>query len=57
MSLTIIWSPRAEDSLIHILDEIAKDNPFAAMRVVAAIQAEVTILGSFPNLGRAGWPD
>jgi toxin ParE1/3/4 len=45
---------RPSNDLDSIREFIAQDNPRAALRVRAAIQAAVERLADHPNLGRAG---
>lgn len=50
----VVWLRRATRNLDSILGYIAQDNPSAANRLVIAIRKQVDLLGSQPNLGRAG---
>lgn len=55
--MQIIWRRAALNDLDDIREFIAQDNPEAATRVAAAIQAAVGRLGIYPRLGRAGRVD
>lgn len=55
--MEIIWRRAALADLKAIREFIAQDNPGAAARVHAAIQAAVDPLTNYPNLGRAGRVD
>ena len=52
--MEIIWRRSAVNDLDAIREFIAEDNPEAAQRVAAAIEAAVDPLADHPELGRAG---
>lgn len=52
--MEIIWRRSAVNDLDAIREYIADDNPDAAQRVAAAIEAAVDPLADHPELGRAG---
>ena len=52
--MEIIWRRREVNDLDAIREFIADDNPDAAQRVSAAIEAAVDPLANHPNLGRPG---
>jgi toxin ParE1/3/4 len=52
--MTIIWAPTALRDLRAIRRYIAKDDPYAADRVVALIAEKVKALRDFPEMGRMG---
>jgi addiction module RelE/StbE family toxin len=52
--MEIIWRRSALNDLEALREFITQDNPRAAARVCAAIQAAVERLAAYPNLGRAG---
>jgi toxin ParE1/3/4 len=55
--MEIIWRRSALNDLESIREFIADDNPEAAQRVSAAIEAAVNPIADHPNLGRAGRVD
>jgi len=52
--MEIVWRRSALNDLEALREFIAQDNPRAAARIYAAIQAAVERLAAYPNLGRAG---
>jgi toxin ParE1/3/4 len=52
--VTIVWSPRAVEHLVHLREYIACDNPNAAHRIASALLEAVERLATLPNLGRPG---
>ena len=52
--MTIVWSPRAIDHLVHLRAYIAQDSPKAAHRIAAIILEAIDRLATLPNLGRPG---
>ena len=52
--MTIVWSPRAIEHLIHLRSYIARDNPNAANRIAATLLHAVERLAELPSLGRPG---
>lgn len=51
MPFDLLWTPQARSDLIEIYTYIGLDNPAAAERIFAAIQAKVELLSRFPRLG------
>lgn len=51
MGFTVIWSPRALDSLEAIVSRISQDNPAAALAMGNRLVDKSLSLGSFPQLG------
>ncbi len=52
--MKVIWSPRSRRNLNEIFDYILAENPAAAVKVINAIEARVSLLEAHPNLGRPG---
>jgi toxin ParE1/3/4 len=52
--VTIVWSPRAIEHLIHLRSYIARDNPKAANRIAGTLLEAVERLAELANLGRPG---
>lgn len=52
--MRVIWSPRSKRNLDQIFDYILAENPAAAVKIIDAIEARVTLLEAHPNLGRPG---
>ena len=52
--VTIVWSPRAVQHLVHFREYIARDNPDAANRIAGTPLQAVERLAELPNLGRPG---
>jgi toxin ParE1/3/4 len=51
MPASLLWSPRARLDLLEIHSAIAADNPAAADRIYATIEAKTALLLDFPRLG------
>ena len=52
--MQIFWLKKALLNLDEIAEYIAKDNPYAAIKVVEAIESQVNLLASQPAIGRTG---
>ena len=52
--MTVVWSPRAIGHLVHLRDDIARENPGVAARTAATLLAAVDRWAELPNLGRPG---
>ena len=52
--MTVVWSPRAIEHLVHLRADIAQDNPKAAVRIAGTLLEAVERLAELPNLGRPG---
>ena len=52
--MTIVWSPKAIEHLIHLRSYIANDNPNADNRIAGTLLEAVEGLAELPNLGRPG---
>ena len=52
--MNINFSPEADADLAAIFEFIAKDNPRAADRTIARILQAISILETFPLVGRIG---
>jgi toxin ParE1/3/4 len=48
---TILWTPQAREDLLEIYLTIGVDNPTAAERFCAALEAKTNLLASQPRLG------
>jgi toxin ParE1/3/4 len=53
--MIVRWVPRAEASLLQIIDYIAADNPAAAADLMREIIAKTSRLARFPYMGRPGF--
>ncbi len=52
--MQIAWTKLANWDIDQIYDYISEFNPSATRRIIAAIQASVTQLQTFPEIGRLG---
>ncbi len=50
--MKIVWTPTAKNQIISISYYIARDNYFAATKVVNTIISKTTNLSQFPNMGK-----
>ena len=48
------YTPQAKSDLAEIFSYIARDNPAAARRVVAAIRRDIMLVSDNPGIGRPG---
>lgn len=51
MRVKLLWTPQAREDLLDIYLTIGLDNPAAAERIYAAIEAKTELLASHPRLG------
>lgn len=52
--MKVRYTRQALSDLVEVYESIAADNPLAAGRVIAEIEAETNRLAEYPQLGRAG---
>jgi toxin ParE1/3/4 len=52
--MTVVWSRRAVDHLIHLRRHIAQDSPAAAASVAQRILDCVALVSEHPAIGRPG---
>jgi toxin ParE1/3/4 len=52
--MDIVWQSRAVADLYHVCEYIRQDNPAAAEKVGAAIEAATRNLARYPEMGRRG---
>jgi toxin ParE1/3/4 len=51
MEAALLWRPRAREDLLDIFEVIGLDNPEAAERILAALEARAATLAAHPRLG------
>ena len=51
MKVKVRWTPQAREDLLDVYVTISLDNPDAAERIYAAIEAKTELLASHPRLG------
>jgi toxin ParE1/3/4 len=50
----LVWLPAAVRNLLHAREYIRQDNPAAAEKTGARIEASINNLAAFPMIGRSG---
>jgi toxin ParE1/3/4 len=51
MAAELLWRPQARDDLLDIFEIVGFDDPAAAERILAALQARAATLADHPRLG------